>query len=118
MVLTKCPCCNHIDDNDLFFSWGADDNGHPTIEKMWCPKCDATNIEPWYPNRDERGRFIKMPKIWQLSDFIELEEDEVDSEILSDIKTRYNQRQEAKRIAKEKDMQEWNDWLKSTSKQT
>lgn len=38
-LIIECPNCNHHFDHEETFSWGIDDNGHPTVEFLSCPKC-------------------------------------------------------------------------------
>ena len=56
----KCPNrkCGHIFDMNKTFWWGMDENGDPTIENAYCPKCHAST-RPW-----DRRR-----KIYEYDDF-------------------------------------------------
>jgi hypothetical protein len=35
----KCPNCGHVFDGNEAFWWGTDENGHPTVENIRCPRC-------------------------------------------------------------------------------
>ena len=37
--MVVCPNCNNKFPHDETFSWGIDENGHPTIEQLYCPHC-------------------------------------------------------------------------------
>ena len=40
----RCPekKCGHVFDDRETFWWGADWNGDPTVENIYCPKCHAS----------------------------------------------------------------------------
>ena len=45
--IVKCPNCGHEFNSDETFEWMPDENGHPTIEKMSCPKCYISTHAWW-----------------------------------------------------------------------
>lgn len=41
-VFVKCPLCEHAFDSSQTFSWAPDEEGHPTVETIFCPECYAS----------------------------------------------------------------------------
>ena len=44
---TRCPNCKAEFVHDDAFAWGIDEQGHPTIENIWCPACGISNTPLW-----------------------------------------------------------------------
>lgn len=40
-IYVKCPSCNELFDSQKYFYWTADEKGHPTVENLRCPSCNA-----------------------------------------------------------------------------
>jgi hypothetical protein len=46
-VIVKCPNCGHEFDMNEYFCWTPDEDGDPTIESLYCPKCNI-GTEPLF----------------------------------------------------------------------
>jgi hypothetical protein len=89
----KCPNCGHIFDSnaDGVFWWSADENGHPTVENIRCPECNAGTEPLWRCEYCPAGIAKKCTledmcppcNVWSFDSFITFDESGAQDNIVS-----------------------------------
>jgi hypothetical protein len=80
----KCPNCGHIFDSNVdgVFWWSADENGHPTVENICYPHCNAGTESLWSCEYCSSGIASKCTledmcppcNVWSFDSFITFDE--------------------------------------------